>query len=609
MTTRRSGTMVATPGRIHRVAALGKEASGRLLAHALGARSVDPQLLAHVVSETAGNPLAIELVASELAGSGRVRVIDGTATGDGQPLSTALPKLTTRLVTARLAQLRPIDRSLVLAAAAFDGPVPSSLVASVEGLVGDSGASAFRRLFARALLAPHAEADKALPADFAAEPAGAWGGDVLSAVPSEIVVPGRMTRRAMLATLDTSERERLHTKIATVLERGERTARTIDWLAYHTARSSDRRRAPDYLSLAADALEARGEPARAAERLAEAIDVILADALDPEGDRVLALTVRAAPLAIRGDGERTAERVIAAARGSAGLRADRSGRAGLAAVEALVALARGRAKQAIDAVAREADGELPVIDRARLGVLEGRARLARGEVARAVTVLGEAIALAARAEDPVLEGRGHAHLADALARLERFDDAEHALGLALALAARSAHAELRFVSLAAMGNVREGLGDARGACARYREALEVASSVILDAEVAAIASRAAITALRAGLDAEAGQRAQQAIDVGRRRHLEAITALGAAAQATVAITSLPDPTYLAHIERAVEKLAALDAPVEHALALDLLVQAARALEDPTAIASALTRAHGAASRAEWPALGRSLGRV
>ncbi len=556
VTTRRSGTTAHTlGGTTMRIAPLGKEATGRLLAHALGARSVDGPLTAHVHAETAGNPLAIELVAAELSAARRVSVDGGTASPRGALEPSPIPKLTARLVAARLAQLRPLDRSLLLAAAAFDGPVPSALVASCEGLVADAGASAFRRLFVRALLAPRAATAKAqatpdvprstppagvAPAgptasveDPSAEPAGAWGGDQPSAVPAEVVVPGTLTRRAILESLERSDRERLHTKIANVLERAEREPRTTEWLAYHAARSTDRRRAPDYLVLAADVAESRAAPEAAAQRLLEAIDILASDGDDPTGERIAALALRAVPLAIQCGADRVAERVLASARSATGARATSAVRGGLANAEALLALARGADADVIAIAEREGSSDLDPLDRARLGVLEGRARLALGEVQPAVAALKRAVASASRAADAVVEGRAQAHLADALARIERFEEAEHALGHVLALAARSAHPELRFVSLAAMGHVRDAVGDARGASARYREALEVASPAILEVELADVSIRAALAALRAGLDAEASTRAQEAIDLGRRRGLDVPVALGAAARAEV----------------------------------------------------------------------------
>jgi serine/threonine protein kinase len=617
--TRRAGTNgPAFTGRTRRVAPLGRDASSRLLAHALGAKSVDGALGAFVHAETSGNPLWTELVAADLLAMGAVRVVDGTALAGPQPLVPTTPSMARRLVAARIAQLRQLDRNLVLVTAAFDGPVPAALVASIEGLVSDAGASAFRRLFARTLLAPHVRS-ASQPGhsidELVGEPAGAWGGDKPSAVPEEIVVPGTLLRRAALETLDRSDRERLHGKIATAIERSERTERTNAWLAYHAARSNDRRRAPDYLVLAADELERRNEPRGAAERLVEAIGVLLAEALDPSGDRVLALALRAAPLALRGGEDRLADEAIERARRSAGLRSDPASRAALACVEMMVALARQRPDLALSVIERERgaaegkalEGIVPA-DRARIAVLEGRALLALGHGKRAVDALALGASLASKGGDTVLEGRAQAHLADALGRLERFEEAEDTLGLALALAARSAHAELRFVSLAAMGAVREGAGDSRGASARYREALEVATAVIPDAEIAEIASRAAVAALRAGLDSEAGQRAQQALDIAKKRRLEIATALASAAQATVAIATFADATYLAHVRRSVERLEAAGARVELALCLELLARAEGAMGDADARRDAITRARAAAAQADWPALARAVAR-
>ena len=605
VTTRRMGAIAPSlSGASMRVMPLAKEPSARLLGHALGARSVDPALAAHVFAESAGNPRTIELLAAELAGAERVSIDAGTVSARGAIAPSPIPNAIARTIAARVAQLRPLDRALLLTTAAFDGAVPSSLVASIEGLVADAGASAFRRLFTRALLAPRVPLEKLAHAsaedDPSAEPLGAWGGDQPSVVPPEVLVPGTLLRRAILASLDTHELERLHAKIAEVIERGEREPRATEWLAYHAARSTDRRRAPDYLVLAADAAEKRLEPEAAAERLAEAIDLLITEMHDPSGERLLTLALRAVPLALQSGRVHIADRVIESARrGGAGR--------GLAELEALTALARGADREVIAIAERERGFERAPAEAARLGVLEGRARLARGENEQAASVLSSAIMAAARVGDAVVEGRGHAHLADALARLERFDEAERSLGFALALAARSAHAELRFVSLAAMGNVRDGLGDASGASARYREALEVAGPLILDVELAALAARAAVSAIRAGHDAEASTHAQQAIDRGRRLRLEAVSALGAAAQAAVAIATFPDATYLDHVQRAVERIERAGGRVELALALELLSRAAAAMNDDVAQALALDRARAAASAAEWPALARVLG--
>ncbi|MFO0681114.1 MAG: protein kinase [Sandaracinus sp.] len=609
VTSRRAGaTAPSLPGTTMRIGPLGKEAVGRLLAHALGARSVDAALATQVMNETAGNPLAIELVASELAAAGRVSVEGGIASPKGPVGPSPMPKVFARLVTARLEQLRPLDRGLLLAAAAFDGPVPASLVATCEGLVADAGASAFRRLFVRSLLAPRVPLEKlghgAADVDPSAEPQGAWGGDQPSAVPPEVVVPGTLVRRAILESLEKAGRERLHTKIANVIERGERDPRSTDWLAYHAARSSDRRRAPDYLALAADAAEKRGELERAADRLAEAIDVLVSEGDDPSGERIVALALRAVPLALKAGADRLAQRVLVAARASAAARGPAA--AGLAHAEALAALARGADREVVAIVERDRASATSPLDAARLAVVEARASLNLGRVARAEQALTQAVASLGREGDVLVEGRAQAHLADALARLGRFEEAERALAVALALAARSAHVELRFVSLAAMGHVRDGLGDAAGASARYREALEVASPTILETELGHIAVRAAVSALRAGHEAEASTRAQQAIEIGRKRSLEAVAALGAAAQATVAIATIADATYRDHVERAIERIEAARAPVELALALELLVRCAAAMDDAVLAAAAGARAITAAHEAEWPALARAL---
>ncbi|AKF07033.1 serine/threonine-protein kinase PknK [Sandaracinus amylolyticus] len=606
--TRRPGALVPhLPGMIVRLAPLPPDAAGRLFAASLGARAIEPELLDAITRETGGNPEWIELLASDARDAASVAVDAGIVSAVA-PLPTTVSNAARNRIGARLGQLRPIDRAMLTTAAMIEPPIPVDLLCAVEGLVGHTGVPALRRLLARRLLvaSEHGASEH--------EPTGRWGGDDgAGARPERVSFPGAMIARAVRDALDAQEQRRLHARVVATLERigAASTPEGMRRLAFHAARSFDRRRAPEYLEEVAAHAESRGAPGEAADALAEAARVLREEGDDREGDRAVELTLRASRLAIQGGQVERARALLDELASSHGAH-------GRPATRIAIALARAEAAMRVDhaadalAALEEIDPALvqaPVASRASVRLAAGRALIELGRTDDAIATLVEAVAAFREANDGA--GRGHALavLALAEARADRARAADDTAEEALAVAARLGHADLRYAALAAMGAAEEAAGDLRGAAARTREALEVATHAALEAELPVASLRAALASLRAGEGVEAAQRAEQAIRLARKRRLERIVLLGSAVQATIAVQEHPDASFVPAIVRAIDRLEALGRTGDAALAVELLALAHRALGDEGAASRARTRGADLARRAGWLSLAHTLERA
>jgi tetratricopeptide (TPR) repeat protein len=653
--TRRSGAIAPhLPGRVIRLGPLPLDATGRLFAASLRApdaraRAAEPDLAAMVLAETAGNPAWIEMLAAESRSV--ISIESGTARAIA-PLPADVPSAARNLISARLAPLRRIDRALLAAAASFEGAVATELLFAVVGVIASAGAAPLRRLLARRLLVAldslegkHAALDesarpspsathsptsttggavpirrsapKRLPPRESApfdpdvrDPVGSWGGDDhTSDPPTRVALPGRMLKRAVLATLDPGERERLHATIVATLERlpSSRTAEGMRRLAHHAARSPDRRRATDYLVQSAQLAESAHEPRAAATDLALAGRILREDGDDP--DRSVELALRAARLALVAGATDMATQILDEIAAVFGSHARSTMRVAIASARAEAALVADRPEQAIEALGGDVEplleaSEHPVRGIALLSL--GRALIDVGRIDAALAALGSAVDAFARAGDLAGRGRALAVLALAEARADRVRESDDTAEEALAIAARFGHGELRYAALAAIGASREAAGDRTGAAARLREAAEVAAHVGLELERPIAGLRAALACFRIGQTTEAATRIEQALVLGRRRKLERIQVLGAALQATIAMVDHPDASYVPTIERAIARLVAMQRPAEAALAAELLAHAQRTLGDVAAAGAALLHGVELARRAGWSSLARDL---
>ncbi|HEY8426714.1 MAG TPA: hypothetical protein VIL20_00005, partial [Sandaracinaceae bacterium] len=602
LVTRRPGTAGPLPrgGRTVEVPPLDAEAAGRLLAHWLGGRAVDPDLAALVHRETGGIPGWIELIAEPIRPflvmeDGTLRIERGAALPED-----LLPASIRAVVAARIERLRPRDRSLLRVAAALGGTVEVRLLSAVEGLVGHTERPALRRLLVRRLLA----ADPAEPE--IEERSGAWGGDEEDErLPARVRVPSELLRRAVMAELDDVELPRLHARIVATLERlgaaGELDG--LERLAAHAARALDRRRASGYHVRAADLALARGQAERAARHFAHAAALVREERGDPADAEAFELGLRAADAALRANAlelgrEALAPLLPAAARVSAPLAVRR-------------ALAEARhARMEIDPARAAAELEairdrLADVDRAlRVECLAmlGWAWLERGTSARALELLERTLDEA----DGDAEGRVLSMLAIALARLDRIEEAHHAVSSALALAVRSGEGGLRYAALAAMAVVLECRGELEPAIARYGEAAEVALLVGEAAELPSLSARAAVLALRLGDDTVAAARAEEAARRARAARQEPWALVASAVQSALAIRAHPEATYVPGIVRAIEGLEARERFVEAALAVEMLALAHDALGDRPAVVRTLERARSLAARGGFVSYARAL---
>ncbi len=559
-------------------------------------------------SPAAGSPAAGSPAAgSPAAGSPAAGSPDTLASSMGASGRLSEPML--RRIEGWLGPLDATERGLLTSAAAHEAPIPVALLLAVEGLLGDTGHGVLRRLLSRRLLVDDAPAAAAPAADPAlVDPLGPWGGHAAHELPSSVRIAAGLVREALMSSLGDADRERLHDRLLSALERsgglptGDEARAAM--LAHHASRGSQRRRAVDYLRLASEAAEAAGAGAAAARHCLGALR-LLHEETGAERETQPAMALRGLDLALAaGDlalAVELAQELEAALPGPRGPDDD----ACLACASAQVMLEAGDGAAALERLRGIRETAAP--RRAQLGWLRGRAFVLLGDLVQAESALAAAADAFGDAGDAVQEGRALALLADVRCRRGALGDAQQALARLFALAARRGDPQLRVDSLAALGAEREAAGDARGALARFGEALEVAIAARLEADRVPLSLRAALAALRADAPEEASAHARAAIELARSRQRTAEPWLGAAVQATVAALRAPDPAHLRAIERSAIELEALARPLELSACLELLARAERALGRAEAAEDAARRAIRVAERAGWSALVRQLG--
>lgn len=601
LVTRRPGSVGPLPagGRTIVLAPLARDPTGRLLAHYLGVRAVEPELAEHVRIETGGVPAWIELVAEPL--KDQVVVEDGVARSSGQMPPIALPNSVRAVVSARIERLRARERSMLRVAAVVGGTVDVKLLSSIEGLIGHTERPPLRRLWVGGLLV--SDDDRAA----APERLGAWGGDEEDErLPTAVRVPSELLRRAVIAELDEGELERMHSRVVATLERlGSATSlEGFGKLAYHAERSVDPRRAPDYHISAGAAAVDEAERPRAAQHFIEAARlrcVASGNAADPVA---FELSLRAAAVALEaGDVELagaalapTADVVGRVDKGLAVRRAilvARQARQDMRTSDALAALT------SMEAVYAEVDSGLR--DEARL--LLARACIDHGAIDRALSVLASIV----ESSDGARLGVGLAYRAIALAYADHLDLAEEAVNQALALTARLGDTELRYVSLAALAVLEEARGEFEEAAAHYREAAEVAQDVADFDELARLYAHAAAASLSIGDIEDATLRVDDAGTFAERTGQEPWKLVVSALRGALAIREHADASHVPGLVRAVERLEKLGRASEAALAVEMLVYAHLALGDPGAAGRTLARAAVHAERAGNASYVRRLG--
>ena len=589
LVTRRPGSTGSLPagGRTLEVAPLSTDATGRLLAHWLGVRAVEPELAALVGHETGGIPGWIELVAPSLVDA--LVVEHGVARVEGAP-GIPIPDSVRSVVAARIERLRPRDRSMLRVVAALGGTVELRLVSAIEGLVGHSERPPLRRLLVRRLVVSEDRA--AAPP----ERLGAWGGDEGDArLPTHVRVPSELLRRAVLAELDEGDSRRLHGRIVATLERlgaGD-TLEGLEQLARHALCSIDRRRAPDYSMRAGEAALARGEGERAARHFASAAEVLRDerdDATDPEA---FVLGLRAAKEALSVGALDLAALALAPLANVAG-RVDPSLSVQRALVEAELAcghLEPALAVMALEVILPELARVEPSL-RTEVRLRLGDALLECGETDRAIATIEEA----AREARGGAEGRALAGWALALVAADRISEADRIASESLAVAARLGESALRYASLAALAAVVEARGELAAASARYREAAEVALTAGAASEAPRLLAIAAGCALAVGDDVAAARAAEEAHQRSREARREVWGLVASTVQAALAIRAHPDASYVPGIVRAVDRLEALGRSAEASRALEMLAHAHVALGDEGAAARTLSRAEEHSAR-------------
>ncbi len=583
--TRRPGSAGPLPsgGRTIDIPPLDRDATGRLLAHHLGARAVEPELAAWVHVETGGIPAWIELVAGSLASSVIIEH-EVARRRDGSPARIPLPDSVRGSVSARLERLRGREQSMLRAVAVLGGAAEVSMLSAIEGLVGHTERPPLRRLWIKRLLVS-GEDDDGPP-----DGLGAWGGDEGDErLPTRVRLPSELTRRAILAELEPEELERLHGRIVATLERLglSQTLDGCERLAHHAERASDRRRASDYLVRAGELALAEGHPTRASAHLADAAKVLREDRGDPSDLDAFELGLRAVDAALEAGQSELAGRALAPLV-AAGDRVP-----SVAKVERAIGVARC-ARLALDSAAavaalaevREHIAEAPAEVRDRAFELLGAALLELGENERALEVLD------AQESEATLGLR-----AVALVRTGRLEDADDTVGRALALAARTGEVHRRYVALAALARLEEARGAPAVAAERLREAAEVGAQAHAGRELATLHARAAIAALRADDDRGATLSASAAAREAERRGDEVWLQVVHAIRAALAIREHPDASYVPGLVRAVDHLEARDQLEAAALGLEMLVHAHLALDDPGAASRTLARASEVAERA------------
>ena len=593
ITARPGAALPSFAGEVHVVEPVDDIAACRLAASALGAEELADDVRDLIGREAAGNPLWIDLVTAALRERHLVEIEQGVAHLASRT-AIEVPPAAHPLVAARLAQLWPDDAALLRLVATFEDDVDIALLAAVQQTPVDTLEPAVRRLLARKLLVPARGGPHAPPS------AGRWGGGHAEpALPHRVRVASGILRRAILDGMADADVKRLHGRVAAYLERTPTSADDhVDLLAYHCARATDRRRAPEHLVSAAERALVRGDKAAAARRFVDAAQLLRVDGEDPRGERAVEVGLRGAEAALEAGVPAIAEPLLVDLAAAAVVRADAVTRTKVALAHARCAARLGAVKDAMQAL----EGVAVSLDTLSDGTLRGRAllelgvaQLEGGALGRSLDTLQLASETLAIAEGGVLHGSALCALATALARAGRTDEAERVVSAALAITARIGHGELRLASLAAIADVHEAQGELEAAAARYQEAGQVAHAHQLGAHAGRMAVRAAMASLEAGNAPRAALLAEDALDLGRKHRDDAVLWLARAIAGALQAADEPDRAIAAAIERTVERLEALGRFADAATALRLLSRARSALGDRQAAERSLRRAVALAS--------------
>jgi len=580
---------------------LDQRAAMRLFAAAVNAKDCEDDMGPRIMAETAGNPGWVEAMAEALLSDDSVIIEEQIARVDPSH-ETPVTAHQRALIATGLAELRHVDRNVLRAAAAFDGPVEIDTLRVIVAVEKEEGEAALRRLLVQRLLEADGEGLPEGPPQAWWPGSGAWGGGHdKNPVPPKVTVPGSMQRRAICDSVGDMELRRLHGSIAAVLERqgAAADADRIALLAHHAARSVDRRRAPDYLVRASEYAAERGDPGSAAEYLAHAAKIIR-ESDEEDGDRSVTLALKATELALSGGAVDIAEAALDEADRTTTPRSEPAIKVRLALARARVAARQERwadaassLEQVTEAIETLSDGGL----RGEALLTLGQVEMEAGRPESAAAILQRAVETLEGAESDDLAGVAHARAAVALARAGRFDEADDAVSSALAIAARLGSGRLRHRSLSAMGAVAEARGSMKSAAARYGEAAEVAMQEGAEASAGRAHVLAAATSLENDDPARSAVHAEAAQRLGRRHGLHSVTQLAVAIQGALAIAEHPDVSYVPGIVRAIDRLETAGRAGAAAIALTMLARAHLVLGDEGAARRTLERAASLAGRA------------
>ncbi|MEM9189541.1 MAG: protein kinase [Myxococcota bacterium] len=585
MTCRLTAGMVDDEVEMVALRPLDRSSAGKMFALSLGARHLEDDVAEFVWAQTGGIPAWVNALAEAAAAERVTAVEDGVL----KLSSTSLPVTEgmRALGATRLAELRPLDRELLRAVAAYRNDVAPRELFDVVGVSAERGQGALRRLFGLRLLAPGRDVMIPVGSLQSIFPgSGEWGGGHLDvAIPERITIPAALLRRTVMALMSDLERRRLHGAITAVLERVAGDAR-IGALSYHAARSVDARRATDYLLRAAELALEEGRPDAAAEKFSEAAE--LTRKQGGSSERTFQLFLRAAQAQLDAGDPTAAERLVetadAGGEPSPELQLERD-------------LVRARVFQGLEQWS-DADrllGELSARVAGR-GGLVGEVSLIAGEVKLR---LGDSTAACERLTEAVEElqgtsgdacGRALCDLAVALARCRRLSEASSVVADALAWSARRGGGPIRHASLASMAEVQHAEGNFAAAARRFREAAEVARNDHALDMVARYNIGAALAHLDAGEETDAIVLAEEGVRAARGRGLRVVATLGGCVQGALAVEAHPDPEYLGRLVRSADELEERGYLREAALAVAMVARANVALSDVGAAVRSLQRA-------------------
>ncbi|MBI2897609.1 MAG: protein kinase [Deltaproteobacteria bacterium] len=586
LTQRPEGGLVMTRGTVQRLTLrpLGPAAILRLAGAALGASTVAEDLAEFLVERSGGSPLFLEALSSALLKNGAVHVAAGMAEATGPLSDLEVPKSLQGLVAARLAQASREERRLLRIAAVAGLGLTNRELAAIDATDGERVSRALDQLVRRGLLVQGAQVGE---------------------VEQRYDFPGETWRAAVYASLDESEKRRLHGRVAAYLERteGDDPDRGVAMLAHHVQRAGEEARAVELHVRAAEAAEKRLDVESATSHLETAVELLGRSVGSDALPRSALLCLHAGRLALgRADPSRAArwfERArVFAERGGEACRVGQAllgiGEARLAAgacADAVVSL-----DQALMLARDQSDRGLEAAVQAGLG----RAHARLGDAQRASDCLTAAADLAARMDDKVLLSRALASLGVQAAFLDRHKDAETHLDRAATLAAEHGSAEVRCRTLAAIGVAEFLRGEFKRCATHHLQARDIAREAELTAGEARAELRAGEALAFAGdLDA-AVPLLEEALRLASATGLESVTAGAEIYLGYLDAVTRRDPAGVQKMQVGMRRLVRLGRRSELALAAALLGRAQITLGSRSAANRALLRAVTLAEETRFP---------